>query len=588
MMPSTFKDKSSEANAIQQRLRAKLELTRFLQETMIQTTGASKNSSDAPSVAEFQEFIKKLQRSGEQAQAKDITRFSKLFEDQVTLDSLDSKQLRMLCQLLSLPTIGPRNLLRFQIWMRVRQLKAEDRLIAKEGVDQIPPWELQSLCQERGMRSVGLPKERLQSQLSEWLDLHLEQNVPITLLLFSRALHVSQATIDQNPLQQAIAQLPASASSEVVARVLESTPHNELDPETKIKVLREEQDNIKSAREQRKQELSEQVKTSSTAAAAAAEVLNDQAPLLRGFKNEELDKVTPVLTDSATTLSDEAGERSQISKPIPEAVTVGTVQILTAAQSKDGVHTSCSSDVAEKPKKPAVEEVTEITAGDLAEIHSAIANSTHELQDETIHGLKEEVAETAKLQQQHHAEFMTSEQVPDKRKSKAAVHLESRVERLIKEMDTMIENLVDKREKLLEDIEVRESHIKEPTEEKEQSKIIDEIKAVHERVVDINDLLQSLKRIQNVQDNTRWEKILKVLDEDQDGKIELKHVLSVIELLGKENVKLSSKEITRVLEMIDNEQMANAILSDEVKVDKSRSHLSTDNATQVPSSQQKK
>ncbi|VDP22585.1 unnamed protein product [Schistosoma margrebowiei] len=202
MLPSTFKDKSTEANAIKQRLKAKLELTHFLQETLMQTAGAIKSSSDAPTVAEFQEFIKKVQKSGEQAQAKDITRFSKLFEDQVTLDSLDNKQLRMLCRLLSLPTIGPSHLLRFQIWIRVRQLKAEDKLIANEGVDQIPPWELQSLCQERGMRSVGLPKEKLQSQLSEWLDLHLEKNVPITLLLFSRALHVTQALVDQNPLQQ--------------------------------------------------------------------------------------------------------------------------------------------------------------------------------------------------------------------------------------------------------------------------------------------------------------------------------------------------------------------------------------------------
>ncbi|VDQ06299.1 unnamed protein product [Trichobilharzia regenti] len=198
MLPSTFKEKSSEANAIQQRLKAKLELTRFLQETMLQTTGASKGDPDTPSVVEFQDFIKQVST----CLAKDITRFSKLFEDQVTLESLDNKQLRMLCQLLSLPTMGPSHLLRFQIWMRVRQLKAEDRLIAKEGVDKIPPWELQTLCQERGMRSVGLPKERLQSQLVEWLDLHLKQNVPLTLLLFSRALHVSQATIDQNPLQQ--------------------------------------------------------------------------------------------------------------------------------------------------------------------------------------------------------------------------------------------------------------------------------------------------------------------------------------------------------------------------------------------------
>ncbi|VDP99648.1 unnamed protein product [Trichobilharzia regenti] len=197
--------------------------------------------------------------------------------------------------------------------------------------------------------------------------------------------------------------------------------------------------------------------------------------------------------------------------------------------------------------------------------------------------IKEKVAETAKLQQQHHAEFTTAEQVSDKRKSKAAVHLESRVERLIKEMDTMVDKLDDKRQKLLRDIEIRANHIKDSIEEEEQSKMIDAIKADHQRVVDMNDLLESLKRIQSVHDHKRWEKILKVLDEDKDGKIELKHILSVIELLGEGNVKVSSKEITRILEMIDNEELANAIsLESELKADKSSSSASVENSTQVP------
>lgn len=50
---------------------------------------------------------------------------------------------------------------------------------------------------------------------------------------------------------------------------------------------------------------------------------------------------------------------------------------------------------------------------------------------------------------------MASEEVTDKRKSKAALHLESRLERLIKEMDTMVDRLNDKRTQLLKDIEVR-------------------------------------------------------------------------------------------------------------------------------------
>ncbi|CAH8508455.1 unnamed protein product [Schistosoma haematobium] len=523
---------------------------------------------------------KQVQKSGEQAQAKDITRFSKLFEDQVTLDSLDNKQLRMLCRLLSLPTIGPSHLLRFQIWIRVRQLKAEDKLIANEGVDQIPPWELQSLCQERGMRSVGLPKEKLQSQLSEWLDLHLEKNVPITLLLFSRALHVTQALVDQNPLQQAIAQLPPSASSEAVARVLETTPHDELDPVTKIKVLREEQDSIKAERVQRKQELIEKQKSEKGKTIITGLPEGDQAPLLKGLKNEELDKVTPVLTDSATFMSESTEIQSEIRKPVQNIQPIDTLQTSVNAKSKDDSHIDSLPVKSEKPKTSDTEEVTEISAGDLAEIHSAIAESTRHLDSETIDELKEQVA---KLQQKRQAELVASEEVTDKRKSKAALHLESRLERLIKEMDTMVDRLNDKRTQLLKDIEVFESHINESTESKERSKIMDQIKADHDRMVDINDLLISLKRIQNIPDDTRWEKILKVLDEDHDGKIELNHILSVIELLGSENVKLSGKEIARVLEMIDNEHLAKAIPTEELKADKNRLKSSVDDSSQVTS-----
>lgn len=69
--------------------------------------------------------------------------------------------------------------------------------------------------------------------------------------------------------------------------------------------------------------------------------------------------------------------------------------------------------------------------------------------------------------------------------------------------------------------------MKHTTEPLEKDEINDAIKAGHKEVVDINDLLLALKRIQKVPDDAKWQKILQVLDEDHDGKIELKHVLSV-------------------------------------------------------------
>ncbi|KAF8563324.1 hypothetical protein P879_11935 [Paragonimus westermani] len=60
MLPSTFKDKNSEAEKLRQRLKAKLEMTRFLQETLHQTTSASVGGEDSTTVSEFQEFLKKV------------------------------------------------------------------------------------------------------------------------------------------------------------------------------------------------------------------------------------------------------------------------------------------------------------------------------------------------------------------------------------------------------------------------------------------------------------------------------------------------------------------------------------------------
>ncbi|VDP92916.1 unnamed protein product [Echinostoma caproni] len=178
-----------------------------------------------------------IEKSGQFVSDEEITRFSKLFEDQITLDSLEVNQLKMLCRLLSLPTIGPSNLLRFQLQMRVRQLKAEDRLLAKEGVDSIPTWELQTLCQDRGMRSVGLTEERLRNQLAQWLNLHLVKNVPVTLLLFSRALHVSKASAAELPLKEASLSSASQIFSASFSSIRQNSASNHIKSSSASKII---------------------------------------------------------------------------------------------------------------------------------------------------------------------------------------------------------------------------------------------------------------------------------------------------------------------------------------------------------------
>ena len=45
------------------------------------------------------------------------------------------------------------------------------------------------------------------------------------------------------------------------------------------------------------------------------------------------------------------------------------------------------------------------------------------------------------------------------------------------------------------------------------------------------------------------------MDEDSDGVIKVDHVVKVIELLGREHVKLSSKQINKIIDMLQKEDM---------------------------------
>lgn len=50
-------------------------------------------------------------------------------------------------------------------------------------------------------------------------------------------------------------------------------------------------------------------------------------------------------------------------------------------------------------------------------------------------------------------------------------------------------------------------------------------------VISINELVLAMKRIQKLPDDTRLQKIAEVLDADQDGQIEVSHVLRVCSCL---------------------------------------------------------
>ena len=76
--------------------------------------------------AEFFVFLQ-VKSSGED-DLSEIIKFSKFFEDSLTLDSLDRKQLNALCKLMEMTSMGTNNMMRNQLKMRLRKLNADDKV----------------------------------------------------------------------------------------------------------------------------------------------------------------------------------------------------------------------------------------------------------------------------------------------------------------------------------------------------------------------------------------------------------------------------------------------------------------------------
>ncbi|KGL83741.1 hypothetical protein N309_10375, partial [Tinamus guttatus] len=217
MLPSTFETESKKEEKQKKRLNAKLELAKFLQETIAEM--AKRNKADTGEGKQFSSYVHQIRHTGQQPSTQEIVRFSKLFEDELTLEHLERPQLVALCKLLELPPIGTNNLLRFQLLLRLRTIRTDDEMIAKEGVNGLSVSELQSACRARGMRSLGLSAEQLKEQLRQ-ANLHLKENVPPSLLLLSRALYL----IDIKP--QSV-QVPQNKVDETAEEVMPALPEDQ-------------------------------------------------------------------------------------------------------------------------------------------------------------------------------------------------------------------------------------------------------------------------------------------------------------------------------------------------------------------------
>lgn len=333
--------------------------------------------------------------------------------------------------------------------MRLRSLRADDKMITNEGIDSLSVSELQQACRARGMRALGLPADRLRNQLSQWLELSLNEKIPASLLLLSRVLYLPENLPATDQLKATIQALPETAATEAKYKIGES--EGKVDNKTKIELIRQEEEAIKREKEEEAEALKEEI--------AKKETLVDKAPIM-GSSTLEM-------------ALDSAGKESQNDK-------------------KD------------------------LSREDIESLENVIDSKGIAIEKEELRDLQEEMDEYKEDLKEAAASMQAEALI---RESKGAKRLGKKVGKMIAKMDQLIKDLESKKESLQHGIETL-------AEKGEDEKL----KAKQEEFVNLEELLEAARHVSSIDDKTKVEKVvdvLKIMDIDHDGKIEVDHIVKV-------------------------------------------------------------
>lgn len=221
LLPSTFKTQDAKAAEQKKALQMRVELATFLQDTMefMGTKAGPGKAGDQADSAASSKLVELVQgaRAGRVLEAADIVQVSRLFKDELTLENVGRHELMAMARFLGLATYGTDGFLRYQLRSRIKAIKVDDAEIKREGLEALSKEELAEACRERGMRSTGLTEGGLRDQLEQWLDLSTRKEVPLSLLILSRALTFAAPSTKESAQASPSGQ-PASASHAAPAK----------------------------------------------------------------------------------------------------------------------------------------------------------------------------------------------------------------------------------------------------------------------------------------------------------------------------------------------------------------------------------
>ncbi|KFR03925.1 hypothetical protein Y956_04854, partial [Nipponia nippon] len=505
MLPSTFETKSKKEERLKKELRVKLEVAKFLQDTIEEM--ALKNKAAKGNVTkDFSTFFQKIRETGERPSNEEILRFSKLFEDELTLDNLTRPQLVALCKLLELQSIGTNNFLRFQLTMRLRSIKADDKLIAEEGVDSLTVKELQAACRARGMRALGVTEERLKEQLKQWLDLHLNQEIPTSLLILSRAMYLPETLSPADQLKTTLQTLPESVAKEAQVKVAE-VEGEKVDNKARLEATLQEEEAIRKENEEKEMErLSEAAEKAKETLQVAAMKEVESAVDLEAAALQVKTSQTAIDTEQELARADMVMHSETLKDTAPVLEGVKGEEI--TKEEIDMLSDACTKLQEQKKSLTKEKEELEELKGDIQEYNEDL----------------QEIKELSKTGQEEVVE-----------ESKASKRLTKRVNRMIGQIDKIINELETSQKMVDAKLDGGESP------------------PAGENLISIAELINAMKQIQKIPEE-KLTRIAEALDENKDGKIDIDNVVKVVELIDKEDIDIGTSQVAEIMTLLQKEE----------------------------------
>ena len=180
MLPSTFRNDLKHEEELKKKLKAKLEVARFLQDTvrvMAKGLKQSRSGYTRDKADKLYDFMKRVRSGDATVTNDDISKFATLFGDEFTLDHISRGQLANMCRFVGIAPYGS-TFTSHQLSQKLPSLKNDDRVIKQDGIALLSLEELKSANRARGMRADTDDRAILERQLEDWLDLTSSASFP--------------------------------------------------------------------------------------------------------------------------------------------------------------------------------------------------------------------------------------------------------------------------------------------------------------------------------------------------------------------------------------------------------------------------